>query len=180
MLKFVMSNYRLVKLGTTQPQRRLFFNLRKEREKLERQGLEVSPKQLAAALDVTEEEVIEMSRRLDAGDASLDAPPRGERERTMGDLMAAAESRPDVDVERSELKTVLADKLHAFAETLHGRELAIFNDRLLNDEPARLSELAVRFGLSRERVRQLETRLKLRIRDYLEEEIGDVDAIGVA
>ncbi len=177
-LKFVMSNYRLVKLGTTQAQRRLFFNLRKEREKLERKGLEVSPKQLAAALDVTEEEVVEMARRLDASDASLDVPPRGERERTVRDIAAAPESRPDVNVESSEFKTILVDKLHAFGATLRGRDLAIFNDRLFNDEPLTLAQLAARFGLSRERIHQLESRLKHQIREYLEDEIDEIDEIG--
>src|SRR5580765_1895236 len=117
-----------------------------------------------------------MSRRLDAGDASLDTPAPGERERTMRDVVAAPTSRPDVDVELSEFNTILADKLHAFAATLRGRDRAIFNARLLNDEPATLAHLAARFGVSRERVRQLENRLKQRIRDYLEDEIDGVDA----
>ena len=73
-LKFILNNWRLVKVGTTQAQRKLFFNLRKEREKLEKQGFEVEAKHLAAALDVSEQEVVEMERRLNASETSLDAP----------------------------------------------------------------------------------------------------------
>jgi RNA polymerase sigma-32 factor len=178
-LNFVMSNYRLVRLGTTQAQRKLFFNLRKEREKLERQGFEVQPSQLAAALDVSEEEVVEMQQRLDEGEASLDATPRGEPKGTTRDVVAAPEWRPDVNVETSEFNAVLVDRLNAFAANLRGRDLEIFRDRLLSDEPVQLLKLAGRFGVSRERVRQLEVRLKQRIRDYLEAEVGDLDDVGV-
>jgi RNA polymerase sigma-32 factor len=174
-LNFVMSNYRLVRLGTTQAQRKLFFNLRKEREKLERRGFEVQPRQLAAALDVSEQEVVEMQQRLDEGDTSLDAPSWGEPNGTTRDVVAAPESRPDVNVETSEFKAVLVGKLNAFGATLRGRELDIFRDRLLSEEPVQLLQLAGRFGVSRERVRQLETRLKQRIRNHLEDEIGDID-----
>jgi RNA polymerase sigma-32 factor len=178
-LNFVMSNYRLVRLGTTQAQRKLFFNLRKERDKLERQGFEVQPSQLAAALDVSEGEVVEMQRRLDEGEASLDATPRGEPKGSTKDVVAAPGWRPDVNVETSEFKAVLIDRLNAFAATLEGRDLAIFRDRLVSEDPVQLVQLAERFGISRERVRQLEVRIKQRIRDYLEDEVGDIDGVDV-
>ena len=172
-LQFVMTNYRLVRVGTTQAQRKLFFNLRKERAKLERQGVEVRPQQLAAALDVTEEQVVEMQRRLDAAETSLDAPKRGKFKDRPWEMRAGAEWRPDVAVESGEFKAVLADKLHDFGATLRDRDSEIFRDRLFNDEPAQLVQLAERFGVSRERVRQIEDRLKQRLRDYLEDELGD-------
>ena len=88
-LKFILNNWRLVKIGTTQAQRKLFFNLRKEREKLEKLGFEVEAKHLAEALDVTEQEVIEMERRLAASETSLDAPMRSDEQggRTQGDFV---------------------------------------------------------------------------------------------
>ena len=98
-LKFILANWRLVKIGTTQAQRKLFFNLRKEREKLEKQGYEVEAKHLAAALDVSEQEVVEMERRLNASETSLDAPMRSDEQgdRTQGDFVRAAPAlRPDV------------------------------------------------------------------------------------
>src|SRR3954468_950823 len=175
-LKFILANWRLVKVGTTQAQRKLFFNLRKEREKLEKQGFEVEAKHLAAALDVTEQEVIEMERRLNASETSLDAPMRSDEqgERTQGDFVRAAPTlRPDVQVESGEFGDILKQKLLAFGATLRDRDLEIFRDRLLNDEPATLVQIAERFGVTRERVRQIEERLKRRLRQYLEGELGD-------
>jgi RNA polymerase sigma-32 factor len=176
MLKFILANWRLVKVGTTQPQRRLFFNLRKEREKLEKQGYQVDAKHLAAALDVTEQEVVEMERRLNASEISLDAPVRSDDQgdRTRGDLVPAAScTRPDLQVEASEFGTLLRDRLRTFGGMLRDRDLEIFRARLINDEPATLVELADRFGVTRERVRQIESRLKGRLRTYLETELGD-------
>jgi RNA polymerase sigma-32 factor len=175
-LKFILANWRLVKVGTTQAQRKLFFNLRKEREKLEKQGYEVEAKHLAAALDVSEQEVVEMERRLNASETSLDAPMRSDEQgdRTQGDFVRAAPAlRPDIQVETGEFGAILKEKLHAFGETLRDRDLEIFRDRLLNDEPATLVQIAERFGVTRERVRQIEERLKRRLRQYLEGELGD-------
>jgi len=175
-LKFILANWRLVKVGTTQAQRKLFFNLRKEREKLEKQGFQVEAKHLAAALDVTEQEVIEMERRLTASETSLDAPMRSDDqgERTQGDFVRAAPAlRPDVQVESGEFGQILKFKLETFGKTLRDRDLEIFRDRLLNDEPATLVQIAERFGVTRERVRQIEERLKKRLRGFLETELGD-------
>jgi RNA polymerase sigma-32 factor len=175
-LKFILANWRLVKVGTTQAQRKLFFNLRKEREKLEKQGFDVEPKHLAAALDVTEQEVIDMERRLTASETSLDAPMRSDEqgERPQGDFVRAApQMRPDNQVESGEFSEILRAKLHVFGGTLRDRDLEIFRDRLLNDEPATLVQIAEKFGVTRERVRQIEERLKKRLRQYLETELGD-------
>ncbi len=175
-LKFILANWRLVKVGTTQAQRKLFFNLRKEREKLEKQGFDVEPKHLAAALDVTEQEVIDMERRLTASETSLDAPMRSDEqgERPQGDFVRAApQMRPDNQVESGEFSEILRAKLHVFGATLRDRDLEIFRDRLLNDEPATLVQIAEKFGVTRERVRQIEERLKKRLRQYLETELGD-------
>jgi len=175
-LKFILANWRLVKVGTTQAQRKLFFNLRKEREKLEKQGFEVEAKHLAAALDVSEQEVIDMERRLNASETSLDAPMRSDEqgERSQGDFVrASSQLRPDNQVESGEFGEILREKLHAFGANLRDRDLEIFRDRLLNDEPATLVQIAERFGVTRERVRQIEERLKKRLRQYLEGELGD-------
>lgn len=182
-LKFILANWRLVKVGTTQAQRKLFFNLRKEREKLEKQGCEVEPRHLAAALDVTEQEVIEMERRLNASETSLDAPMRSDEQgdRTQGDFVRAAPAlRPDVQVESGEFGAILKQKLELFGSTLRDRDLEIFRDRLLNDEPATLVQIAERFGVTRERVRQIEERLKKRLRQYLETELGNAVQIDEA
>jgi RNA polymerase sigma-32 factor len=175
-LKFILANWRLVKVGTTQAQRKLFFNLRKEREKLEKQGFEVEARHLAAALDVSEQEVIDMERRLNASETSLDAPMRSDEqgERSQGDFVkASSQLRPDNQVESGEFSEILREKLHMFGASLRDRDLEIFRDRLLNDEPATLVQIAEKFGVTRERVRQIEERLKKRLRQYLEGELGD-------
>lgn len=179
-LKFILSNWRLIKVGTTQAQRRLFFNLHKERHKLDVLGSEVDTKRLAAALYVSEEAVIEMARRLDAREVSLDAPGRPDDtgERTRGPILSASASgRPDLQVEADEFALRLRQKVDMFGTHLRDRDLAIFAARLGPEEPTALVDLAKRFGVTRERVRQIEFRLKKNLRKYLQQELGEIPAV---
>jgi RNA polymerase sigma-32 factor len=183
-LKFILNNWRLVKIGTTQAQRKLFFNLRKEREKLEQLGFQPTSALLAEKLDVTEKEVIEMERRLAAPEASLDAPlgSGGDDEgaRTRLDYLPSDEDRPDHAVAQSEFSAMLREKLETFANTLQGREQTIFRERWLTDEPLTLQEIGDRYNVSRERARQLEKRMIDRLKKYLEAEMGtavDIEAL---
>ena len=183
-LKFILNNWRLVKIGTTQAQRKLFFNLRKEREKLERMGFEPDPKLLAESLDVSEQEVVEMEKRLAAPDASLDAPLAVDSDgapRTRLDLMSDEVSEsPDDAVVRGQFQELLREKLEIFAAELEGREETIFRERWLTDEPKTLQEIGDQYGISRERARQIEKRLLGRLRTYLEREFGgevDISAL---
>jgi RNA polymerase sigma-32 factor len=183
-LKFILNNWRLVKIGTTQAQRKLFFNLRKEREKLEQLGFQPTSALLAEKLDVTEKEVIEMERRLAAPEASLDAPLGGGNDddgtRTRMDYLPSDEDRPDRAVAQSEFSQLLKGKLETFAKTLEGREQTIFRERWLTEEPLTLQEIGDRYQVSRERARQLEKRMLDRLKKYLESELGtavDIDAM---
>lgn len=183
-LKFILNNWRLVKIGTTQAQRKLFFNLKKEREKLEQLGFHPEPALLAERLDVREKDVIEMEKRLAAPEASFDAPlgqADGESMRTRHDVIAGREAqRPDVAVEEQEFSSLLREKLETFADTLEGREATIFRERWLTDEPLTLQQIGDRYGVSRERARQIEKRMLTRLRGYLETELGtavDIDAM---
>ncbi len=180
-LKFILNNWRLVKIGTTQAQRKLFFNLRKERDKLERLGFAPEHKLLAERLDVTEDEVSEMSRRLDSSDLSLDAPVSRDDDggRTHLDgLPSAAGERPDTLVENSEFRAVVRDKLEHFAQGLAGRDQVLFRERWLSETPSTLQDIGDKFGISRERARQLEKRLLDNLRVYLEAELGTAVDIG--
>ncbi|HEY1555257.1 MAG TPA: RNA polymerase factor sigma-32 [Kofleriaceae bacterium] len=182
-LKFILNNWRLVKIGTTQAQRKLFFNLRKEREKLEQLGFQPTTALLAEKLDVPEREVIEMERRLAAPEASLDAPVgHGEDDgaRTRLDYLPSEDDRPDRAVANSEFAQLLRGKLEAFALTLEGREQTIFRERWLTDEPKTLQEIGDKYQVSRERARQLERRMLDRLKKYLEAEMGsavDIEAL---
>jgi RNA polymerase sigma-32 factor len=181
-LKFILNNWRLVKIGTTQAQRKLFFNLRKEREKLEQLGFQATTALLAEKLDVPEKEVIEMERRLAAPEASLDAPIGGgsddEGTRTRLDYLPSEDDRPDRAVAQSEFSQLLRGKLEAFARTLEGREQTIFRERWLTEEPLTLQEIGDRYQVSRERARQLERRMLDRLKKYLEAELGTAVDIG--
>jgi RNA polymerase sigma-32 factor len=181
-LKFILNNWRLVKIGTTQAQRKLFFNLRKEKEKLEQLGFQPTAQLLAERLDVSEKDVVEMEKRLSAPEASLDAPLSSDDDgsRTRLDTLPSDDVRPDVAVEQSEFSELLKDKLETFAATLEGRDQTIFRERWLTDAPLTLQEIGDRYGVSRERARQLEKRLLGKLRKYLEEELGsavDIDAM---
>jgi RNA polymerase sigma-32 factor len=181
-LKFILNNWRLVKIGTTQAQRKLFFNLRKEREKLEQLGFQPTTALLAEKLDVAEKEVIEMERRLAAPEASLDAPLGSgnddEGSRTRLDYLPSEDVRPDRAVAQSEFSELLRGKLETFAQTLEGREQTIFRERWLTEDPLTLQELGDRYQVSRERARQLEKRMLDRLKKYLEAELGTSVDIG--
>src|SRR5882724_9342613 len=181
-LKFILNNWRLVKIGTTQAQRKLFFNLRKEREKLEQLGFQPTAALLAEKLDVPEREVIDMERRLAAPEASLDAPLGSSDDdggtRTRLDYIPSDEDRPDRAVAQNQFAQMLREKLEAFALTLEGREQTIFRERWLTEEPLTLQEIGDRYHVSRERARQLEKRMLDRLKKYLEAEMGTAVDIG--
>jgi RNA polymerase sigma-32 factor len=174
MLSFTMSNWRLVKVGTTQAQRKLFFSLGKARDRLQQEGAEVNTRVLATRLRVKESDVLAMLERFAGGEMSLDTPARSLEPNgaTLGDSLSDESAPgPDLRVEDAEFNQVLHAKLETFGATLRGREVDIFRRRLFNDDPAKLTELATSFGLTRERVRQLEARLKDRLRVYLQQEL---------
>ncbi len=179
-LRFILNNWRLVKLGTTQAQRKLFFNLNKEKAKLAAMGIDATPQLIAENLGVEEKEVIEMDRRLSSAEASLDAPVGDAEGRSVSriDLMPSADSGPDTALEASELGSLVHDRLQEFRKTLKGKDVVIFDKRMAADEPLTLQELGTEFGVSRERVRQLEARLTSKLRDYLKKELGD--AVGTS
>lgn len=181
-LRFILNNWRLVKLGTTQAQRKLFFNLRKKRAELQALGVDPTNAEIAKQLNVPENEVDEMEVRLQASEKSLDAPVGDAEGRSIArvDMMPSLVEGPEAIMADGELQALLKDKLGRFRKTLEGKdkELAIFDERLVADDPLTLQELGDRFGISRERVRQLEQRLTGRLREFLRDEMGD--AVGVA
>ncbi|RJX33923.1 MAG: sigma-70 family RNA polymerase sigma factor [Desulfarculus sp.] len=174
-LKFVMDNWRLVRLGTTQAQRKLFYNLRREQEKLRAQGISPGPKLLSTRLGVPEQDVIDMSQRLDSWELSLDAPVRDESEESHQNFLPDETPAVDETLADDELRQLFHQQLMAVRETLDEKERDILDRRLLADNPMTLSELGEEHGVSRERVRQIQARLMDKIRDYLREKIPDFD-----
>ncbi|HVY45837.1 MAG TPA: RNA polymerase factor sigma-32, partial [Minicystis sp.] len=174
-LRFILNNWRLVKLGTTQAQRKLFFNLNKEKAKLSAMGIEPTAGEIARRLSVDEKEVVDMDRRLASGEASLDAPVGDTDGRSVSrlELMPSGSSGPDTALEAREMGELVHDRMERFRETLKGKDVEIFDKRMVAEEPLTLQELGDEFGISRERVRQLEARLMSKLRQYLKEELGD-------
>ena len=178
-LRFLMDNWRMVKLGTTQAQRKLFFNLRKEQEKLLSQGFEAQPKLLAERLNVSEQDVREMDQRLGNDEFSLDTPLAGQDEsrQTHMDRLAQPGLPPDEQLADDELRRIFKQKLHEFGALLTGeKDRFLFDKRIApqgDGEPMTLQEVGDEFGFSRERARQLEARLLERLREYLRAELPD-------
>jgi RNA polymerase sigma-32 factor len=185
-IRFIMDNWRQVKLGTTQAQRKLFFNLNKEREKLLARGIEPTPQLLARNLRVDEDDVNEMAARMAGDDLSLDQPMRtddGDSSVTRMDRLEDGSATPaDETVAANQMRALFREKLQAFGRTLTDeREKAIFQDRLLprdGADPVTLSDLGARFGLTRERARQIEAKLTARLREFVRSEIPDFDLLG--
>lgn len=174
-LRFILNNWRLVKLGTTQAQRKLFFNLNREKARLSAMGIEPSAAEIAARLGVEEQEVTDMDRRLSSGEMSLDAPVGDTEGRPVSrlEMLPSSSLGPDAAVAEGEIHHMVRAKLAEFRETLKGKDIQIFDERLVAEEPLTLQELGDKFGISRERVRQLEARLTGRLREYLRNELGD-------
>ena len=168
MIRYIMNDWRMVKIGTTQAQRKLFFNLQKEKEKIEAEGLMVGPKLLAQRLQVKEDEVVEMEQRLASRDLSVDVPIGGDDdEATMLSFLPDNKQTPEEQFADAQYHELLHDKMEQFAKTLKDKELVIYRERLLNEEPATLREIGEKYGISRERVRQIEERVKKKLKTYL-------------
>lgn len=181
MLRFLMQNFRLVRIGTTRAQRKLFYNLRREKEKLEAEGFVPTPKLIAHRLDVAEDEVIDMEQRLAASETSLDLPLAGaESGTTIGDMVADPAASPAHAVETAHDQQLIQEKIAAFGEQLTDRDKVIFEQRLIADEPRTLQEIADEYGLSRERVRQLEERIKKQLKAYLLDAFKDTDVLTIS
>lgn len=178
-IRYVMNNWRVVKLGTTQAQRKLFFNLQREKEKLEREGYSPDPALIAERLSVKPSEVVEMEQRLSGRDVSVDAPVGEDGDSSMLDLLPGGASEPEAEFGEGELRAMVQHRIREFGSTLEDKERAIFEQRMISDEPKTLQELGEVYGVSRERIRQIEERIKKRLRAYLVEHIPDIADVDV-
>lgn len=174
-LQYILKNFRMISFANTRAGRKLFFRLEKERNRLMHETGEATPLQLAAALDVTESDVV-AATQLRQPVLSLTAPRSADPEegRSLGDTLADHAVDVESEVVQSELMATVDAQMQAFAATIDDeRELAIWSERLMAEDPLPLAALGDRFGVSRERVRQLEARLKKRLKDFLTERLGE-------
>ena len=175
MLRYILNNHRLVKVGTTQAQRKLFFNLQKEKARLSAMGIEPTAEIIAENLNVPERDVVSMDMRLAAGDASLDAPVGTAEGRSVArvELLPSEDVRVDDTLAEAEVGDQFSEKIHEFGKSLENKEKKIFEDRLVAEDPKTLQTLGDEFGVSRERVRQIEKRLLKKLKAFLQKELGE-------
>ena len=175
-LKYLLDNIRMVRLGKTRAERKLFFRLNKEKRLLEQQGFEPEPKLLAERLDVSEQDVRSMEQRLGESDLSLNAPAhRDEGSAEYGDFIPSGGAGTEDTVAGEQIRRVFLENVQEFSKGCDERERRILDERLLAEEPVTLQELGKEFGVSRERVRQLEERLMKRLSEYLKKHLVDFD-----
>jgi len=174
-LKFIMDNWRLVKIGTTQGQRKLFFKLKKEKQKLIDQGFDPQPKLLSEKLGVSEREIIDMDQRLDGWDVSLDAPLKDDSDTERINFFGADEETTEDQVAKKEMEALLHSKIAELKKTMTPRELEIFDRRIFSDTPATLQQIGDRYGISRERVRQVEKNIIKKMREFFKRELPDFE-----
>lgn len=174
-LKFIMDNWRLVKIGTTQGQRKLFFKLKKEKQLLIEQGFDPKPKLLSQRLGVSEREIIDMDQRLDGWDVSLDSPVKEGSDTERMEFFSESTGSAEDKVAKKQIEVLLHNKVSEFREQMTDRELEIFDQRIFSDNPVTLQEIGDRYGISRERVRQIEKNVIKKMREFFKNEIPDFD-----
>jgi RNA polymerase sigma-32 factor len=175
-LKYLMDNIRLVKLGNTRAERKLFFRLNREKRELERQGFRPEPRLIAERLDLDEADVVSMEQRLSGGELSLDAPVGDDGDgASYGDFVAAPTPSAETLVADENLRETVLAHVRSFAQELAPREQRILDARILADEPLTLQQLGDEMGITRERVRQLEKQLVDELREYLKKNVVDFE-----
>lgn len=174
-LKYIIDNFRLVKIGTTQAQKKLFYNLMKEKRKMEALGYIPKSNLLSEKLDVKEKEVIEMEQRMAGREMSLDAPAKGFDDKRNIDFLSDASVPMDQQVENDDLKEKLFAHLKDFVGSLKEKEKNIFQQRLYSEVPKTLQEIADEYGITRERIRQIEERVVEKLRKFFIEKGFEVN-----
>ena len=175
-LKYLMDNRSQVKIATTAIQRKLFYNLQKETDRLIAEYETVDSKKLAKRLNVPERDVVEMQKRLLSSDLSLEAPINSaDGSVSYGDLLAdhSSPSIEDALADR-QVKLIFSQHLVEFKQRLKGRDLDIFELRLTSETPQTLQEIGSKFRITRERVRQIESRVVKKLREFVKEK-GTLD-----
>jgi RNA polymerase sigma-32 factor len=165
-----------VRLGRSRAQRKLFFRLNKEKRQLEMEGFEVEPKLLAERLEVTEEDILDMDQRMSQSDLSLNAPARrDDAGAEFGDFVPVGGQDAEQIIGDSQLSRVFQETIAEFSAGLDERDRQILEERIIAEEQKTLQQLADEFGVSRERVRQLEKRLVDQLRDYMKANLVDFE-----
>jgi len=177
-LKFLLDNSRMVKIGTTNVRRKILMNLNREKRELEAKGIVPTSKLLAENLGVDEQELRDVEQGMAGPDVSLDAPVGHEDGDTHYiDTLRLMEQSIDEKIAQGEFREMLEKKFADFAETLSERERKILTRRLIADDPETLQQIADGYGISREAVRIAEKKLVGKLKKYMIESFGDMAEI---
>jgi RNA polymerase sigma-32 factor len=177
-LKFLLDNARMVKIGTTNTRRKILMNLNREKRELEAKGIMPTSKLLADNLGVDEDELREVEQGMTGQDISLDAPLSDENSDTHYiDTLRLMEQSVDEKIAHGEFRDLLEKRFAEFAETLSERERVILTRRLIAEEPETLQQLADQYGISREAIRVAEKKLVAKLKKYMIDSFGDVREI---
>jgi len=173
-LKYIMDTWSLVKVGTTQSQRKLFYRLNKEKQKLEALGVFPAPQLLASTLDVKEGDIESMEKRLSYTDVSLESKLYDEGDDTILDTIKSNEDVEEIVAEK-EKQLILTEKINLFKTTLNEKELYVFENRIMAEEPLTLQDIGEKFNISRERVRQIENKVLKKFKERFKTELKELD-----
>ncbi|HKL83350.1 MAG TPA: RNA polymerase factor sigma-32 [Desulfobacter sp.] len=174
-LKFIMDNWRMVKIGTTQGQRKLFFRLKKEKQMLVEQGFDPKPKMLSERLGVSEQEVVDMDQRLANWDLSLDEPLKDDSNTERIEFINVDSDSSEDRLAKKEIEDILYTKVDQFKKDLNDRELDIFERRIFSESPETLQQIGEVYNISRERVRQIENNIIKKMKAYFKKDMPDFD-----
>ena len=172
-LKHILDNWRMVRVGTTNTRRKLLFNLKREKEKLEREGFDPTTKLLAERFGVDETEVIDVSASIGAMDVSIDTPVRPDSTMTPAQTLSQDGQSVEENVELKQFRQILNENIENFKAGLNPNEIEILNNRILSEDPLSLQEIGEQRGVTREAVRQAEQRLLKKFKTYIEEKMPE-------
>jgi len=179
-IKFILDNFRIVRVGTTNERRKLLFNLRKEKEKLRLQGIEPTPALIAKRLNVRPEEVVAVEQAIESSDLSLNTYVDDNQSVQYIDTLTAAEDPVDEKLARKELKQLFNREIEEFSRTLTKREKIILHERLIAETPRTLQDIAEQFEVSREAIRLTEKALVTKIKEHMQETFKNVTEFELA
>ena len=176
-IKFILDNFRIVRVGTTNDRRKLLLNLRKEKRRLESQGIVPTSKLIAQNLSVSEEDVVDVENSIKSHELSLDAKMSNDSDLYYLETLASTEDLIDEKLAAGQLKDFIDSKFTEFATFLSEKEKVILKERLLAEEPLTLQSIADRYGVTREAIRISEKKLVGRIKEYMKEAFEDIKEV---
>jgi len=177
MLKFIRDNWSLVKIGNTHDRQKFFFNLRREKYNLMKEGIKPTASHISVRMGVSVERIETMYQRLEHSDISLNAPIRKGAEIEWLQMLTSEEEPVEEKVAKRQIECLLQGKIAKFKQTLDTRDAEIFDQRILSEHPVTMAKIGKRYGISRQRVDQVKKRVREKLKCYLKAEIQELETL---